>query len=264
MNPVHTTCSKRYDDFPFAHRQPNHKGHCAYIHGHNWSFEFTFGAHQLDECGFVVDFGKLKPLKAYLTEMFDHTTVVNEDDPLLPVLRSMKISKQVEGIPDAGMFDLREIPDCSCEGIAKFMLEAANSILADLTMERAYVLAVKVYEDTKNSAVAYCEPPLPVNTAGPHPDENADQADYEVHTVAAKTEYFNEDGTVGALRVVQRDGTATNHGNVHLIDRELRREHSDLAETVTADVLSTMGRGPKKVRTLADEAMSRYAQVDVG
>ena len=54
------TCTKRYDNLPFAHRQPNHEGHCSLIHGHNWSFEFEFKASKLDGNGFVIDFGDLK------------------------------------------------------------------------------------------------------------------------------------------------------------------------------------------------------------
>ena len=46
---AHVTCSKRYSDIPFAHRQHKHDGHCAFIHGHNWAFELTFVATSLDE-----------------------------------------------------------------------------------------------------------------------------------------------------------------------------------------------------------------------
>ena len=80
------TCSKTYTDLPFAHRQPSHQGHCALIHGHNWSFEFEFAADKLDECGFVIDFGKLKWLKDWINERFDHTLVLNESDPMLDFL----------------------------------------------------------------------------------------------------------------------------------------------------------------------------------
>lgn len=81
-----TTCKKRYDDIPFAHRQWNHKGHCAHIHGHNWSFEFEFVSKSLDANGFVVDFGKLQFLKNWLNETFDHKLVISKDDPKLPLL----------------------------------------------------------------------------------------------------------------------------------------------------------------------------------
>ncbi len=65
------TCSKLYKDIPFAHRQPYHDGHCYFIHGHNWDFQFEFGCEYLDTDGFVIDFGKLKFIKEYI-ENYDH------------------------------------------------------------------------------------------------------------------------------------------------------------------------------------------------
>jgi 6-pyruvoyltetrahydropterin/6-carboxytetrahydropterin synthase len=66
------TCSKTYKDIPFAHRQPLHKGHCSKIHGHNWTIVIEFEATELDANGFVVDFGNLKYLKAFIDEHLDH------------------------------------------------------------------------------------------------------------------------------------------------------------------------------------------------
>ena len=43
-----------------------------------------FGSLQkLDLNGFVVDFSSLKPLENRLKEQFDHTFLINKDDPLL-------------------------------------------------------------------------------------------------------------------------------------------------------------------------------------
>ncbi len=76
------TCSKTYHDIPFAHRQHRHAGHCAFVHGHNWSFRFTFGAEEPDENGFVVDFGRVKFIRDWLAQHFDHACVFNRDDPM--------------------------------------------------------------------------------------------------------------------------------------------------------------------------------------
>src|SRR4051812_26092027 len=62
------TCRKTYTDIPWAHRQHRHDGHCAYLHGHNWSITITFGCREPDENGFVLDFGKLKFLKHWIDE----------------------------------------------------------------------------------------------------------------------------------------------------------------------------------------------------
>ena len=76
-------CSKSYDDFPCSHRQWRHKGHCSFVHGYSRSFTFWFAAKELDDNGFVVDFSSLKPLEKRLKEQFDHTFLINKDDPLL-------------------------------------------------------------------------------------------------------------------------------------------------------------------------------------
>ena len=77
------SCSKSYEDFPCSHRQWRHEGHCRFVHGYSRSFTFWFTAKKLDLNGFVVDFSNLKPLENRLKEQFDHTFLINKDDPLL-------------------------------------------------------------------------------------------------------------------------------------------------------------------------------------
>jgi 6-pyruvoyltetrahydropterin/6-carboxytetrahydropterin synthase len=138
------TCTKRYIDFPFAHRAPHHDGHCKLIHGHNWSFEIMFIATERDANGFVMDFGKLNDLKAALDGCFDHTLVLNNKDPLIEDFKEFLELHKLDNI--------RLIPDCSCEGIAEFVHHMADAIVRRQTNERVHVRAVTVYEDSKNSA----------------------------------------------------------------------------------------------------------------
>ena len=77
------TCSKSFDGFPCCHRQPNHEGHCRFVHGYSRSFTCWFGASELDANGFVVDFSSLKELRKQLKHQFDHTFLANSDDPCL-------------------------------------------------------------------------------------------------------------------------------------------------------------------------------------
>lgn len=141
-----TTCTKLYKDIPFAHRQPNHEGHCRFIHGHDFSFEFVFAAQRKDECGFIVDFGKLEHLKDFL-DLFDHSLVLNESDPLL----QEPCFEKVIGITGN---NLLKVPDCSAEGLAEYTLENSMKIIRRLTSCRADVVSVTCFEDSKNSATA--------------------------------------------------------------------------------------------------------------
>ncbi len=152
-----TTCTKTFADLPFAHRQHNHDGHCALIHGHNWSFTFEFGATALDADGFVIDFGKLKWLRKELEELFDHTLVLNESDPQLGYLRRHLCE---EIIPRDGgdpiyvpvFAKIVVVPNCGAEGLAKFLTDRFNPMLAELTNGRVSIASIIAEEDSRNSA----------------------------------------------------------------------------------------------------------------
>jgi 6-pyruvoyltetrahydropterin/6-carboxytetrahydropterin synthase len=140
---------KRFNGYPFAHRQWRHKGHCALVHGHNWDFEIIMESPKLDENGFVYDFGKFKWLKDWLTKQFDHTCLINQDDPQLAMF---------ENLAKLFLMDLRVVPSCSSEGLAKYV----HDFLVDYVKEAQRrnwdgykdlrVVGVIVYEDYKNSA----------------------------------------------------------------------------------------------------------------
>jgi 6-pyruvoyltetrahydropterin/6-carboxytetrahydropterin synthase len=136
------TCSKIYSDIPFAHRQHRHPGHCAFIHGHNWAFTFTFGCRQLDENGFVVDFGALKYIRRWFEENLDHACVFNRDDPDRETLTA--------AVP--GAYKTYIVENCSAEGLAKHLFEVADTLVRTETLGRAFVLNVRVDEDSRNSA----------------------------------------------------------------------------------------------------------------
>lgn len=143
---MRTTCTKRYNDIPFAHRQPNHKGHCRFVHGHNWGFEFEFSAEEKDGCGFVVDFGGLKALKEDLGSLLDHKLVLNADDPLFGQLDAAQALTGDRAVA---------VADCSCEGLAEMALDRADRLVSVITKGRVRVVRCTCFEDSKNSATAY-------------------------------------------------------------------------------------------------------------
>ncbi|MEZ4433662.1 MAG: 6-carboxytetrahydropterin synthase [bacterium] len=52
------------------------------------AFASGSGATNAPRNGFVVDFGGLKVVKSWLTEHFDHTLLLDADDPLLQSFRA--------------------------------------------------------------------------------------------------------------------------------------------------------------------------------
>lgn len=135
------TCTKRWPSIPFAHRAPLHDGHCRFIHGHNWTVEAEFGATNMDANGFVMDFGKLKPFKAWLDANFDHALVIAESDPALKELKRL-----------GPLAKLMVIPDCSCEGLAVLFFGTLDALVREQTAGRVRVHRLTVFEDEKNSA----------------------------------------------------------------------------------------------------------------
>ena len=138
------TCSKIFAEIPFAHRQPEHDGHCRLIHGHNWSIKVVFTADQTDENGFLVDFGKLGTLKKYLSH-FDHALVLRYDDPAREGLDGPEVVSSIARVIT--------VDDASCEGLAEHFFHTFDDMIQnELGHRGARVVRVTVYEDSKNSA----------------------------------------------------------------------------------------------------------------
>lgn len=140
------TCTKVFADIPFAHRAYNHDGHCALIHGHNWNIEITFYAEETDMNGFVLDFGKMGFLKDWIKAKFDHHLLLSKDDPLADHLERFFRAN--------GIYNITEVPDCSCEGLAQYIYDEVGKLLPqNVGSQRGVrVLRVRLREDSKNSA----------------------------------------------------------------------------------------------------------------
>lgn len=139
---------KTFGEYPFAHRQHTHDGHCRFVHGHNWRFTLKLTAKQLDENGFIYDFGKFKTLKSWFNNMFDHTILINDDDPLKNWFLE---HKEVMGYT---IFDIRIVPSGSAENLAEFI---AKHVQNYLLTSKAKLVSVTVHEDNKNSATYVCQ-----------------------------------------------------------------------------------------------------------
>jgi 6-pyruvoyltetrahydropterin/6-carboxytetrahydropterin synthase len=137
------TCSKQFSGYPCCHRQWRHSGHCRFVHGYSRSFTFWFRAHHLDHHGFVVDFSALGELEQRLAAQFDHTFLVNADDPLLPDWRRLH---------DYGALDLRVMDNVGMEASAELVWGWANALLREQEGGRACCWRVEARENEKNAA----------------------------------------------------------------------------------------------------------------
>lgn len=142
--------SKTFRGFPCAHRRWRHDAHCSFVHGYDREITVWFEAHRLDEHGFVMDFGSLRPLRAWLESQFDHTLLLDEDDPLIPQFRSLE---------DAGACRLILLPDVGMEGSAHHVFTYAQDWIHKLTQGRVWVHSVEMRENQKNSAKVFRSAP---------------------------------------------------------------------------------------------------------
>lgn len=75
--------------FCYGHRLLNYEGKCQHLHGHNARAVITLESESLDERGMVEDFSDVKSLVwTWLENEIDHTLLLHEQDPILPVLES--------------------------------------------------------------------------------------------------------------------------------------------------------------------------------
>jgi 6-pyruvoyltetrahydropterin/6-carboxytetrahydropterin synthase len=145
--------TKIFDGFSTVFRQWKAEGtHCKYIHGYGVSFKVWFEG-DLDERNWVWDFGGMKRAKgnidgmnpkAWMDYMFDHTTLIAEDDPFLNAFIEMD---------KAGAAQIRILPSVGAEQFAKYIFEKLDIFVQEETNGRVKVIRVEFAEHNKNTAV---------------------------------------------------------------------------------------------------------------
>jgi 6-pyruvoyltetrahydropterin/6-carboxytetrahydropterin synthase len=145
--------TKIFDGFSCVFRQWKAEGtHCRFLHGYGVSFKVWFEG-ELDEKNWVWDFGGMKRAngtidgmnpKAWMDYMFDHTTLIAEDDPYLEGWKAMD---------HHGLIQLRVIPHVGAERFAEFIFNKLNDFVKAETDNRVRVTKVEFMEHNKNSAI---------------------------------------------------------------------------------------------------------------
>lgn len=147
--------TKVYDGFSCVFRQWKAEGtHCSYLHGYAVSFKIIFEG-ELDEKNWVFDFGGMKRAegkidgknpKQWFDYMFDHTTIIAQDDPYLSLFNQMDTQ---------GTIQLRILPSVGAEKFAEYVYKKVNTFIQEETQGRVRVVSVEARENEKNSAIYY-------------------------------------------------------------------------------------------------------------
>ena len=145
--------TKLFDGFSCVFRQWKAEGtHCRFLHGYGVSFRVWFEG-ELDERNWVWDFGGMKRAKGtidgknpkeWMDYMFDHTTIIAEDDPGIGGFKTMD---------QLGIIQLRILPAVGAEQFAKYVFEKLNAFVQEETSGRVKVARVEFMEHSKNTAI---------------------------------------------------------------------------------------------------------------
>ena len=145
--------TKVFDGYSCVFRQWRAEGtHCKFLHGYGVSFRVWFEG-ELDERNWVWDFGGMKRAKgtidnmnpkAWMDYMFDHTTIIAEDDPLLSTFKTLEAN---------GAVQLRIIPAVGCEKFAEYIYNKLNPWVEIDSNGRVKITQVEFREHEKNTAI---------------------------------------------------------------------------------------------------------------
>ena len=122
-------------EFDAAHRLLGYNGTCNLVHGHTWRCDVVFeSSRDTDEVGILVDY---RLLKQYIKDNYDHRLLLNESDPLVPImLEQNMIVTKFSGNPTA-------------ENICKKVLRDLCQVVCLRVSDK---LTVRIYESKDNYA----------------------------------------------------------------------------------------------------------------
>lgn len=139
--------TKIFDNYSVALRQ--HKAqhsHCKLLHGYALKFKVIFESESLDDMNWVVDFGGFghMGLKEWMNEMFDHTVLIEKDDPMKEYFQLMEVE---------GFAKVKYLERMGCESLAKLVFDKFTETLQKQDAGRCWVHSVECFENDKNSAI---------------------------------------------------------------------------------------------------------------
>ena len=149
--------TKLFDNYSVALRQwKAQHSHCQLLHGYALKFKVWFESiepleeNQLDEMNWIQDYGgfKSKPtgngLKDWMDYMWDHTLLIEKDDPYLDFFQSAA---------QEGLCHIRVMEKIGAESAAKLVFDKFNDELSKQGGGRVKVTKVECWEADKNSSI---------------------------------------------------------------------------------------------------------------
>ena len=149
--------TKLFDNYSVAirHLIAQHS-HCQLLHGYAVEFKVWFESiepleeKQLDEMNWIMDYGGFKEqpvgngLKAWMDHMWDHTLLIEKDDPQLETFVYMQ---------ELGLCHLRIMDKIGAESAAKMVFDKFNDVMSKNGGGRVKVVKVECWEAPRNSSI---------------------------------------------------------------------------------------------------------------
>ena len=144
-------------EFDYGHRVLNHEGKCKYLHGHRGKAEITIGSDYLDDCGRVLDFGKVKEIVGgWIDDNWDHNMILHPEDSLLRA--SVVSTTNLSGRDPYGIWEgkfpfimPKSCPNPTAENLVFVLAEKCVELLSPYDLN---VCSVRLYE-TPNAYATY-------------------------------------------------------------------------------------------------------------
>ena len=149
--------TKLFENYSVAIRQwKAQHSHCQLLHGYALKFKVWFASNepleenQLDDMNWIVDYGgfKDKPvgngLKSWMDHMWDHTLLIQKDDPYADVF---------EQLGQMGLAKVHLLDKMGAESNAKLVYDHFNEVLSKTDAGRCKVIKVECFENDKNSSI---------------------------------------------------------------------------------------------------------------
>lgn len=149
--------TKNFDNFSVALRQwKAQHSHCQLLHGYAFEIKVWFASNepdvdkQLDDMNWIVDYGGFKApplgngLKDWLNHMFDHTTLLEKDDPNLDIFQQLE---------QMGVCKLIVMDKMGAESVARLVFDKFNDVLSRTDAGRCKVIKVECWENKNNSSI---------------------------------------------------------------------------------------------------------------
>lgn len=149
--------TKLFDNYSVAIRQwKAQHSHCQLLHGYALKFKVWFASNepleenQLDDMNWIVDYGGFKEpplgngLKEWMDHMWDHTLLIQKDDPYVDVFEQMG---------QMGLAKVHLLDKMGAESNAKLVFDKFNEVLSKTDAGRCKCIKVECFENDKNSSI---------------------------------------------------------------------------------------------------------------